>query len=295
MFGYLKHFFLPNHSNNLRPKILHHKSLISAIVFILFLSLLTFTVRRTAPSVLGIATNINAADLLSITNQKRQEQGLAPLALSDTLSKVASAKAKNMFDKDYWAHNAPDGTTPWVFYQRANYNYLYAGENLAKDFNDSKGVVDAWMASPSHRENMLSNRYAEVGFAVVNGTLNGLETTLVVEELGKRQGEVAAIPVQAAQSQAAPHPSVPQDSQVGNAYGENLIAGFVSKPLIDSSFFTKRVAQSILGIIILAFILDMVYIERRKIMRLVGHNIDHIIFLVGAILLIILFGRGVIL
>lgn len=297
MVSFLTHLFFPHHSNSHRPKLLHHKSLLLAIVFVLFLSFFTFSVRKSAPSVLGIATNVTVSDLLSLTNEKRAEQGLSALVLNNVLTDVATQKAQNMFEKNYWAHNAPDGTTPWVFFQRAGYNYLYAGENLAKDFNDSNGVVNAWMASPSHRENMLSNRYTEVGFAIANGKLNGSETTLVVEELGRKQGDTAAIPSQAAKSQALEKPQatpVPlaKQSQVDQ---QSLVAGFSNKPLIDSSFFTKQVSIVILGIIIAAFILDMIYIERKKLLRLVGHNLDHIIFLVGAIILIILFGKGVIL
>lgn len=294
MFKFLRHLFLPHHSNSHRSKLLHHKSLFALIILVVALSFLTFSVRKTAPTVLGIATNINTSDLLSFTNKKRQEQDLPPLILNSTLSKAAQQKGQNMFEEDYWAHNAPDGTTPWVFFQRVGYNYLYAGENLAKDFNDTQAVVAAWMASPSHRENMLSARYDEVGFAVVNGRLNGSETTLVIEELGRQQGKQAAISSQAAT--AAPTPPQRETTVAQIPAGkESLVAGLTNKPLIDSTLFTKRVAVSILSIILVAFVFDMIYIERKKLLRLVGHNFDHILFLLGAIILIILFGKGVIL
>lgn len=275
MISFLRHLFIPHDSNNYRSKLLHHKSLFVLFLLVVIFSSFIISLRKTAPQVLGVATNITTQDLLAITNQKREEKGLAPLTLNNELAVAASSKARNMFAKDYWAHNAPDGTTPWAFFQLVGYNYIYAGENLAKDFNDSTGVVNAWMASPSHRENMLSARYNEIGFAVVNGKLHNEETTLVVELFGKQQGSVAAVPK--------------------TKVNPPLVAGVTNTPLIDSTALTKKVSIFILAILILAFILDMIYIKRQKLVRLVGHNVDHILFLAGAILFIIILGKGVIL
>lgn len=319
MFAFLRHLFLPHESNNHRSFLLHHKSLFVLILLVVISTSLLFSIRNVAPNVLGIATDISVDGLLSFTNQKRQEQGTSALLLNAELSQAAAAKASDMFSKDYWAHNAPDGTTPWVYFQNVGYRYVYAGENLAKDFNDSTGVVDAWMASSSHRENMLSGKYDEVGFAVVNGKLNGSETTLVVEMLGKRQGsQVAVVPASQAQPIATPTQqaaklvvttpvptlaptSVPSPTIAPVAIvkreplDQTIVAGVTNRPFIDSSIFTKRLALSVLVLLVIAFILDMLYIERRKLVRLVGHNADHIIFLVGAMALIAIFGRGAIL
>lgn len=284
MISTLRHFFLPHPTNNHRPKLLHHKSLFVLLLLIVILSAFTFSLRKLNPSVLGVATDITIEDLVGFTNQKRQEQGTPPVVLNKELSDAAAAKANDMFAKDYWAHNAPDGTTPWVFIQNAGYSYIYAGENLAKDFADSKGVVNAWMTSPSHRDNMLSHRYDEVGFAVVNGSLNGQETTLVVQMFGRRQASaVASIPSE--KSQVAPT----------ETRGLSFVAGVTNKPRIDSQVLTKRVSVTILVLLIIAFILDMLYIERKKLVRLVGHNADHILFLTGVMILILFFGKGAVL
>lgn len=310
----IRHLFVPNSSNNHRSKILHHKSLLVLILAIIILTTSTFIIRKSTPSVLGVATNISVSDLLTYTNQKRQEAGFLPLVLNETLSMAASLKAADMFGKDYWAHNAPDGTTPWSFVQNVGYNYIYAGENLAKDFNDSAGVVDAWMGSPSHKENLLSSKYEEIGFAVVNGTLHGSETTLVVQMFGKRYVEnvaTAAVPAVAARREeveAIPLPTVTVVPPTPTAIpvrevasleqvspSASLVAGIRNKPLINSEILSKRVSVVVLASVIIAFILDMLYIERKKLVRLVGHNGDHILFLAGVLGLLLLFGRGVIL
>ena len=89
-----------------------------------------------------------------------------------------------MFNKQYWAHTAPDGKEPWDFMSEAGYSYQVAGENLARDFSTTSAMVAAWMASPTHRANIMNGRYTEIGIAVINGTLEGVETTLVVQMFG---------------------------------------------------------------------------------------------------------------
>src|SRR5437868_1280970 len=97
MFDFLHHLLLPRESNNHRPKILHHDSMLLLIAFLFFCSSLLSTVHRAYPSVLGISTTIAIQDLLNDTNQERQAHGLAPLKLNAALSQAAAAKAQNMF------------------------------------------------------------------------------------------------------------------------------------------------------------------------------------------------------
>ena len=141
-------------------------------------------VKTNYPTVLGVSSDVSTQELMILTNEKRQDNGLGALTIDDRLSQAAAGKASDMFNKDYWAHNAPDGTTPWSFIKGAGYNYIYAGENLARGFKSAQDVVNAWMASPEHRQNMLSSSYQNVGFAVATGKLTGEDTILVVEMLG---------------------------------------------------------------------------------------------------------------
>ena len=52
--------------------------------------------------------------------------------------------------------------------------------NLAKNFTTSNSAVSAWLSSPTHRANVLKQDYQDVGFAVLDGQLNGQPTTLIV-------------------------------------------------------------------------------------------------------------------
>ena len=143
------------------------------------------------PGVLGYASNINTDILLKETNKIRMEHGLSPLTINNKLAKAAEKKANHMFEKDYWAHISPDGVKPWDFILQSDYDYAFAGENLAKNFDTSDQVVKAWYESASHRENLLSTNYDEIGFAVLNGVLDGYETTLVVQMFGRPRTEIA--------------------------------------------------------------------------------------------------------
>lgn len=277
---FLHHLFVPRESNNHRAKVLHHKSLFVIIAFVFVGQFFIAFARTHAPSVLGIQANITLEQLLSITNEKRKELGLLPLTVNDDLSKAATLKAKDMFAKDYWAHNSPDGLTPWVYFRNVDYDYMYAGENLARGFTDSSGVVAAWLASPSHRDNMLSKSYNEVGFAVMQGKLLGEETTLVVEMFGNRTGVAIA----------------EKPSEVSKvAASATQFSSVQMFPFIGSQRFSATLGITVAMIFIFVLSLDMIIVMRKRIVRFVGHNIDHIFLFAATIIMLIIVGKGTIL
>jgi hypothetical protein len=89
-----------------------------------------------------------------------------------------------MAQNGYFAHTSPEGKSPWYWFKQGGYVFNYAGENLAVDFSDSADVERAWMNSPTHRSNILNNKFTEIGVATAVGTLNGRQTTFVVQEFG---------------------------------------------------------------------------------------------------------------
>ena len=293
MRAFLHHLFLPHHTNNHRPKVLHHQSLLFVIISLLTLSFSLHPIHKEYPSVLGISTNIAISELVKLTNQKRGEKGLKPLHLNDQLSHAAASKAQNMFANNYWAHVAPDGTTPWVFIKNSGYEYLYAGENLARGFTTAPEVVDAWMASPTHRENMLSANYEDIGFAVVPGSLTGSDTILVVEMFGSKYlavnnaGEASnSAPI----AHVLPAQASPESPQPTSGMA---VAAIQNSPLIDTKTTTKNISLFILLFFIVVLVVDAIIIERKKIVRVVSHNVDHILFLTILLLAAIIIGKGI--
>lgn len=303
---FFHHYFLPHHTNNQRAKLIHNQSIVLVVLLLVGASFLFNTTRQHFPTVLGISANISNQELLLLTNIKRAEAGLAPLQLNDQLSHAAEGKAQDMFAKQYWAHFAPDGTSPWDFIRGAGYNYIYAGENLARGFSTAQDTINAWMASPDHRANMLSAHYADVGFAVGIGRLPGdTETVLVVEEFGSRAGSPtpkAEVPPVVALSPvpASPTPVASTGGQVVLATPTPtppplpVLSVVKKQPIFDSAMIAKAISLLLLGIFLVVFAIDMILTEQRKTVRLAGHSFDHLLFLLGILAIAISIGAGII-
>lgn len=139
------------------------------------------------------ALAISGQYIAELTNQERAKMGLDKLNWNGSLASSANAKAVDMCSKDYWAHNSPNGATPWTFISAAGYNYTAVGENLAKDFMNDADTIAGWMSSASHRQNILNNLYKDIGVATKNCTLSGKSTALVVAHYGSRSAGVQSV------------------------------------------------------------------------------------------------------
>ena len=242
-------------------------------------------IHRDFPSVLGYATDIRVDALLASTNAKRISLGLNPLKLNATLSQAAAAKATDMFANDYWAHNSPQGKTPWSFIVNSGYKYTIAGENLAKNFSTSGGVVDAWMASPTHKDNIVKPGYQDIGFAIVNGVLNGEETTLVVQMFGAGEASIAEVP--------KVETVIPE---VASAVVEsNVFSQSTFKPILNIPTVTRDITFMFIGLIVGVLVLDGIVVSRKKIVRVAGHNIAHILFFLTFFVALTMVQRGALL
>jgi uncharacterized protein YkwD len=104
-------------------------------------------------------------------------------------------KGRDMIDKDYWAHVAPDGTQPWKFFSQFGYKYRFAGENLARDFSNANDAVNAWMNSPTHKDNILNPKYKEIGIGITEGDLAGSDTTIIVQFFGATYSDKVTQPL----------------------------------------------------------------------------------------------------
>jgi len=266
---YFHHLFFPKEDNHFRPKILH----LDFLSYYLLLSLfLTFLFKYTPLSnILGYATDITVEKLYELTNQERKKHNLPPLNYSEKLSRAAYQKALDMFNKNYWAHFGPNGETPWQFILNAEYEYEYAGENLAKNFLFSENVILAWMNSKTHRENILRKEYTDIGFAVVNGTLNGEPTTLVVQMFGRPLSSNLVRNL----SEKKP---VSNFSSFANS---EVLANNEQKPKINVTSFLFNFNLGFISILILTLIIDFYLAAKMGILkiRFTGKNLAHFIFL----------------
>lgn len=179
-----KKVFVPHKENQYRPYLIRAHGLVAVLVIALLAQVVYGFISTGRLSVLGRVSDIKVAELLVNTNSERELRGLPDLQLNAALSQAAFLKAQNMFAEQYWAHVSPSGTQPWKWFADVGYNYSYAGENLAKNYPDAQTTVSAWMASETHRANILSDKYVDVGFAAVDGQLMGEDTTLIVAMYG---------------------------------------------------------------------------------------------------------------
>lgn len=125
-----------------------------------------------------------ASVLIDLTNDDRAIEGLHGLAANPLLTAAAQMKANDMAARGYFSHTAPDGKSPWHWFGEAGYTFSFAGENLAVFFGDSSDVERAWMNSPSHRANILNERFTEIGIATAEGFYQGERTVFVVQMFG---------------------------------------------------------------------------------------------------------------
>ncbi len=279
---------LPNIHHKKRSLLLQPKAFLGYFIFTILLIYISYHVTTGMPSVLSYADNINVLDLLNDTNRIRQERGISNLKMNAQLSRAAEAKAQDMLEKDYWAHTSPDGKEPWDFIISSGYDYLYAGENLAVDFNNSDSVVEAWYDSPSHRENLLNDKYTEIGFAVVNGELEGRETTLVVQMFGYPRSRAAVASSSSTTSLEDPVtvleqklPIEKQEQYVVPTENENAAGAVLNTADV---FNVSRFIAIILGLFItMLFAIDGYYIKQMGVFRISGHTILHILMLGAAI------------
>jgi len=306
------HYFLPKEDKKKRADFLDNKAILVYCVLILAISLIFRFIPKFAPGVLGYASNITISDLLKYTNQKREENGVAPLKLNAKLSAAAEKKAQDMFKDGYWAHVAPDGTQPWDFILSEGYEYIYAGENLAKNFSNSKEVVEAWFKSPSHKSNLIGANYDEVGFAVVNGVMDGYETTLVVQMFGRprqpsmlatvdSEGELfgenkaSAEGIESEASRLGESTSSQQQENitqenVASETKENLEEEYPSftqsnaEPVIDVTTATKSVSLAFGIFVSILLALDIIYSRKRGIRKFTGLTLAHFMVLVMVII-----------
>lgn len=305
---------IPKEFSSSRAHSLSHGALLAYGIFLLTIQLAIIVVSRNFPGILGYASNISVLEIISQTNAQRSAGNLPALKVNEKLSKAAQLKANYMFEKDFWAHIAPDGTAPWKFILDSGYKYLYAGENLAKDFQNSADVTAAWMASKAgHRENILGRNYTDIGVAVVNGTLGGFQTTLVVQMFGSTAApltgsEVAAAggprPVpQTAPAKPAPVAATPRLAEKPIVVTEAesppqkavLTPGVAAKPqtlsfipassgsfvpVVDVVALAKNISFTFGFFLLALFLLDSFVVIRRRAVRISGHNGAHVLILI---------------
>jgi uncharacterized protein YkwD len=122
------------------------------------------------------ASTIEPENVLAAINAVRAEAGVSPLALDERVSLAAEDRMREMEEQGYWAHEGPGGESPFRWLAHRSYRFLRAGENLARGFETSEVMIEAWLESPGHRANLLSPNFTSIGVAIIDGFTTGRAT-----------------------------------------------------------------------------------------------------------------------
>lgn len=181
---HLRDHLVPHEGNNHHPHVLKHRVLVGYSVMLVLLKVLAIVMPVVLPSSSLYSSAITPQNIIDLTNQTRENLNLPKLKVNDKLMQAAAAKAQDMAQNQYFAHVSPAGVTPWSWMSQVGYKYKYAGENLAVHFTSAEGVQEGWLASPSHRANIVNKNYTEIGIGVAQGEFEGYPTTFVVQMFG---------------------------------------------------------------------------------------------------------------
>jgi len=104
-----------------------------------------------------------ATGVVNETNTYRTQQGCPPVTVNAQLTDAAQSHSEDMALSDFFAHTGSDGSTPWQRIERTGYRYSLAAENIAAGYTTPEAVVQGWLNSVSHRDNILDCNLREIG------------------------------------------------------------------------------------------------------------------------------------
>ena len=153
--------------------------------------LIAFVARGASPEQSSKRTEITRASVLAAMNDARAKHHLPPYREDDRLDRAARTRMDDMELDGYWGHYPPDGSNPFALLRLNGYDYRLAGENLARGVESAELLVEEWLGSPGHRENVLSPDYTDVGIAfIVGGTTGRVQGKSVIVIFAKEKGVV---------------------------------------------------------------------------------------------------------
>lgn len=135
--------------------------IVAIVIFINFFTKLPNTI---VPTTL-------ANNLVKLVNAERVKNGLNILVENSRLNDVAYNFALEMNKFQFQNHISPTGAGPPKRVSNGNVTYSGVGENLAWGPLTDREAVDAWMASPGHRSNILDPRWKQTGVGILTGRI----------------------------------------------------------------------------------------------------------------------------
>ncbi len=117
------------------------------------------------------------AELISLVNQQRGQNGLPPLQTSLALSEAARRHSNDMATNNVFSHTGSDGSSPWDRIRDTGYRLTTGGETVGGGYGMPADMVNGWMNSPGHRAILLGS-YCDVGAGYATGGSYGYYWTM---------------------------------------------------------------------------------------------------------------------
>ena len=145
------------------------------------------------------------AEVISLTNARRADAGCGPVASQGELTQAAQAHAEDMGVNDYFDHTGRDGSAPWDRAAAHGFTGNGVGENIAKGYPSPAAVVDGWMNSDGHRENIENCSWTSIGIGY------HAETATWVQMFGQGDDDPATPPPAPAPTPTEPPAAPPPE------------------------------------------------------------------------------------
>lgn len=127
----------------------------------------------TASAASGANLNGLEAEILKLINKVRADHGLSQLTAIQSLTDICRTRSSDMVGRNYFSHYTPEGTTFFNIMHSSGISWTNAGENLGNatpaSYGSPSAFINAWMASASHRDNMLRDHYRLIGVGIADG------------------------------------------------------------------------------------------------------------------------------
>jgi hypothetical protein len=128
--------------------------------------------------------------IINLVNAERMKEGQNELEENEMLNVVAQKKLQDMLLNNYFAHTSPEGENSWRWFNDVGYDFAYAGENLAIDYDDVYEQHEDWMQSPKHRKNILNEQFTQTGVAIEQVKKDGKDIMITVQVFATPQKNI---------------------------------------------------------------------------------------------------------
>lgn len=248
-------FFLPHQGNGYKPLLLTAGGVATALAIVVLIQGAYIIGSQFAKSNVNFLGSVLPSVVTELTNEDRIAQNLPTLTSDELLTKAAQLKAEDMAEKGYFSHVSPDGKTPWYWLDQVGYPYSYAGENLAVDFNDSRDVQEAWMASPTHRANIVKPEYTRIGVGVAKGMFEGKETTFAVQFFATPK-KGAVLPGETAVASAGTNAQV-LGATIGPVSFSQMLERVAASPMSTTAYVLTGIAAFFAVLLLIAIVVHV--------------------------------------